>query len=849
MYKTIHAGLAGRIATQLFVAAVCAAIALLAGALALESAQPAAAHTTPDCEVIDLGTLSSEGGLEASGSWTTEDCDSRFRIDSDAHTYRFQVTAPGRVRIELTSPDGDPYLYLLTEGETRIADDDEGGAILDARIERDLTPGVYLVEATPAGGRARGSAEFTLSIQYLDGCEPVDLGALEPGVGLTASGSWTLDTCGSRIVAAHPAHNYTFTLPRDGRVVIDLTSPNGDPVLSLASLERGVIGANDDGGGDYNSRIESYLTAGVYLVEATTYRERGLQPLSSDFDLVVRLLDEETAQRRFNLKVEAIETPDQVIAGEPFAIDYRVGNLGLGDLPADGSYALAYATGPRRVLDAGGRIPGSPERWQAGVSYHSDAATASATSVAIAELASFELTIDEPGLAWVFVGVVALNADDEEIGFHGIWRNLTVLSSPTFGPVTVSADGADYTVVAEADDEGLVTISVASVADPDAEVDPSHEVKAIYVAGVQTRLLEGIFERPVIAALGEQLPPSVTSISVVTRPSSITVLDELRQLYTRTVVTSGIDAYAAAGNLITPARVEDLTLVVAERTASQFHAISNGWRALLKRLASGQSLTLEDAIAVHFRLHFAEAVATPFVNAGRVVRAAQTSEAGWADPAVRAMLGGLAAEGSCDGAPTLGDALQAAGPDIAAALLALDLELRGVLPVHGLATNAALCAIASIDARNTAFARQLTIDGSELHDLLVSPPPPPPPPAPEAEPEPLRLRIIVRLAEDGRLEHGVELANGRTLWPENRFLGVDAEIDRWHASLDVEVDGAAIGQIRARRLADGRVELGFRDSGGNAIEPATRYVPAELRPGVWLRSSRIEAPPAAEATE
>ena len=229
MHNTI---LGGRTRTQLFVATLCAAIALLAGALTLQTAAPAAAQTTPDCEAIDLGALGSEDALEASGSWTTEDCDSRFRVDSDAHTYRFEVPTTGRVRIELRSLDADSYLYLLSEDETRIADDDDGRALVDARIERDLTPGVYLIEATSVGGRSRGPADFTLSIRYLSGCDPIDLGVLGPGAGLTATGTWSIDGCGSRIVARHPAHNYTFTLPEDGRVRIDLTSELGDPVLS-----------------------------------------------------------------------------------------------------------------------------------------------------------------------------------------------------------------------------------------------------------------------------------------------------------------------------------------------------------------------------------------------------------------------------------------------------------------------------------------------------------------------------------------------------------------------------------------------------------------------------------------
>ena len=67
---------------------------------------------------------------------------------------------------------------------------------------------------------------------------------------MTASDSWTLDTCGSYFVVEHPAHSYSFNLAQSGRVLIDLISEHGDPILSLASPTQGVISANDDGGGD-----------------------------------------------------------------------------------------------------------------------------------------------------------------------------------------------------------------------------------------------------------------------------------------------------------------------------------------------------------------------------------------------------------------------------------------------------------------------------------------------------------------------------------------------------------------------------------------------------------------------
>ena len=78
------------------------------------------------------------------------------------------------------------------------------------------------------------------------------------------------------------------------------------PVLSMASLDGAVIGANDDGGGARNSRIEQYLPAGVYFLEATTYLTRDLQPLDADFTLTVRLVDELAQQQSFQIKVEKV---------------------------------------------------------------------------------------------------------------------------------------------------------------------------------------------------------------------------------------------------------------------------------------------------------------------------------------------------------------------------------------------------------------------------------------------------------------------------------------------------------------------------------------------------------------
>ena len=68
-------------------------------------------------------------------------------------------------------------------------------------------------------------------------------------------------------------------------------------------------------------------------------------------------------------------------------------------------------------------------------------------------------------------------------------------------------------------------------------------------------------------------------------------------------------------------------------------------------------------------------------------------------------------------------------------LLALDAELRAVVPFYGPVNDAALCTAAGVDAANSRFLELLSIAGSaEMRRLLA-------PEAPVVEPPPLRLRI------------------------------------------------------------------------------------------------------------
>ena len=214
------------------------------------------------------------------------------------------------------------------------------------------------------------------------------------------------------------------------------------------------------------------------------------------------------------------------------------------------------------------------------------------------------------------------------------------------------------------------------------------------------------------------------------------------------------------------------------------------------------------------------------------MEANREADEGWEDGDVQVMVAELAGQASCDdAAEVLQDALEAADAADVDDLLALNTELRAALHVFGMATDGALCSAAAVDAANSQLLRSLSIAANaDLRNLI----------APEQAPTPYRLRIVARVLEDGRIEHGVDLANGLRVLPLIRYLATNASVDQWRTSSSIEVGGTEIGKTPTRRLADGRVELGFWTADGEAIEPEVRYLPADPPSDVWLRSGEIE---------
>ena len=105
--------------------------------------------------------------------------------------------------------------------------------------------------------------------------------------------------------------------------------------------------------------------------------------------------------------------------------------------------------------------------------------------------------------------------------------------------------------------------------------------------------------------------------------------------------------------------------------------------------------------------------------------------------------------------------------------------------------------------------------------------------------------ITARRLDDGRVEFGFRPSGGARIFPEQRYVPADAASNSWLVSSDVTHVDDTLGRIIARRLDDGQMEFGFRVEGGDELLPHLRFVPA-VTSGGWLRSSELSfsvAPP------
>ncbi len=194
----------------------------------------------------------------------TED-DSRDVIRTHCHckTFSVRLEAGHTYTIDMESKQVDAYLRLESERGTNLAEDDDSGGNLNARIRyRAMTSGTHYIVATTY---KEGTGEFVLRVQETG---PMVVGA----GGLVLPLKLTLDDPRDR-TRTRSFHKVVDVQLTAGRTyVIDLQSATLDSYLRLEDAAGKQLAFDDDSGGNLNARLEFRPTqSGTYRLIATTY--------------------------------------------------------------------------------------------------------------------------------------------------------------------------------------------------------------------------------------------------------------------------------------------------------------------------------------------------------------------------------------------------------------------------------------------------------------------------------------------------------------------------------------------------------------------------------------------------
>lgn len=275
------------------------------------------------------------------------------------------VTGP--VRVDLTSEAFDAFLYVLS-GSDAVAEDDDSGGELNARICLDEA-GSYTVIAASLGG---GSGSFQLEVSTLseETCPPTSAWTPEFGEDVAAALAAVVPQ-GALTVPSSEAFRFDGNEPRiEGRLVRAWTlagrageryalthrAPGVDTYLYLTGPGLSQVLRDDDGAGDLDARLCVELpetgTYTVYAAPFSTDDEGALHRLESDAGDDAERACEGSFTAPPGAVVERLLTLD--VEGRAVGVgDARAGVLGAGQVhPEAGSPLQAW----RLVADPGTRV-------------------------------------------------------------------------------------------------------------------------------------------------------------------------------------------------------------------------------------------------------------------------------------------------------------------------------------------------------------------------------------------------------------------------------------------------------------------------------------------------------------
>lgn len=193
----------------------------------------------------------------------------RLNDDSFLDRYDLNVTSNTKMRIDMTSTALDPYVYILDQNGNPVAQDDDSGGGLNARLDITLQAGRYIVLAS---AQPQQTGPYTLTIT-----PAVDPCAVNRTITIGVPQNNTITANDCAVGAQGPmrlTQRFALTVTTAGPLQVDMTSNAIDPYIIIQSATTGAVLAEHDDidpGVNRNARIAANFPAGQYIINTTTF--------------------------------------------------------------------------------------------------------------------------------------------------------------------------------------------------------------------------------------------------------------------------------------------------------------------------------------------------------------------------------------------------------------------------------------------------------------------------------------------------------------------------------------------------------------------------------------------------
>jgi hypothetical protein len=207
-----------------------------------------------------------------------------IHIENELDFFLLTPNRDGALVMETTG-DMDTIMKLYNASEIELASNDDGGSGSNARIRHRVRSGERYIARVRNYGSGTGRYGFrawltedaTLSAdEYEDDNDCVS--AKEISIGTPQQHTFTT---GSDVDWV------TFSIDRAGRYVIRTRGVNStrlDTYIELYDSDLNLVGENDDGGEDYDSRLSVHLQAGTYYLKAGCLNDEPEEPYTIRID-------------------------------------------------------------------------------------------------------------------------------------------------------------------------------------------------------------------------------------------------------------------------------------------------------------------------------------------------------------------------------------------------------------------------------------------------------------------------------------------------------------------------------------------------------------------------------------